>query len=211
MWLAYWFFYFYNDYNLIGPFIKAGLHEGDWEMIQLRLDRPAPCRTWRSTPSTHTPDSAPGTRSSAWAISRSCTPLEAPTRRTLSAGAHWTGAWFDFADGKRPAPPLTLEILSDVAGVDGWAVWPGMWGGTTPPPGDTNPLDDSSPRGPGGHAQYKNPDVLLATAVAYEAALAAAPRRPHRLRPPCLPPPWATTFRSPTTRIPSRRPVWWSR
>ena len=38
MWLAYWFFYFYNDYDLVGPFIKAGLHEGDWEMIQLRLD-----------------------------------------------------------------------------------------------------------------------------------------------------------------------------
>ena len=38
IWLAYWFFYFYNDYNLIGPLIKAGLHEGDWEMIQLRLD-----------------------------------------------------------------------------------------------------------------------------------------------------------------------------
>ena len=38
LWLAYWFFYFYNDYNLIGPFVKAGLHEGDWEMIQLRLD-----------------------------------------------------------------------------------------------------------------------------------------------------------------------------
>jgi hypothetical protein len=37
VWLAYWFFYFYNDYNLIGPLIRAGLHEGDWEMIQLRL------------------------------------------------------------------------------------------------------------------------------------------------------------------------------
>ena len=23
-WLQYWFFYFYNDYNLIGSFIKAG-------------------------------------------------------------------------------------------------------------------------------------------------------------------------------------------
>src|ERR1700761_5566158 len=38
LWLAYWFFYFYNDYDLIGPLIRAGLHEGDWEMIQLRLD-----------------------------------------------------------------------------------------------------------------------------------------------------------------------------
>jgi hypothetical protein len=96
----------------------------------------------------------------------------------FSADAHWTGDWFDFADGQRPAPPLTLEILSDVAGVDGWALWPGMWGGTQPPPDDVNPLDDSSPRGPGGHAQYKQPDVLLASAAAHEAVLAEAPAPP---------------------------------
>jgi hypothetical protein len=96
----------------------------------------------------------------------------------FSADAHWTGDWFDFADGQRPAPPLTLEILSDAAGVDGWALWLGMWGGTQPPPDDVNPLDDSSPRGPGGHAQYKQPDVLLASAAAHEAALAEAPAPP---------------------------------
>jgi len=37
VWLQYWFYYFYNDYNLIGAVIKAGLHECDWEMIQLRV------------------------------------------------------------------------------------------------------------------------------------------------------------------------------
>ena len=31
LWLQYWFFYFYNDYNLLGPLVHAGLHEGDWE------------------------------------------------------------------------------------------------------------------------------------------------------------------------------------
>ena len=34
-WLQYWFFYYYNDKNFLG----AGLHEGDWEMIQLRMGR----------------------------------------------------------------------------------------------------------------------------------------------------------------------------
>ena len=34
-WLQYWFFYYYNDKNFFG----IGLHEGDWEMIQLRLGR----------------------------------------------------------------------------------------------------------------------------------------------------------------------------
>lgn len=178
LWLAYWFFYFYNDYNLIGPLIKAGLHEGDWEMIQLRLD-----------PTDEVPDLAvyaqhkhAGQR--AWSrVERvGDQPVVYPARGShasyFSADVHWTGDWFDFADGKRPAPPLTLEILSDLAGVDGWALWPGMWGGTQPPPGDINPLDDSSPRGPGGHAQYKQPDVLLATAAAHQAALAAAPAPP---------------------------------
>jgi hypothetical protein len=178
LWLAYWFFYFYNDYNLVGPFIKAGLHEGDWEMIQLRLD-----------PTSAVPDLAvyaqhahAGQRPWNQVERVGEQPVVYPARGShasyFSADVHWTGAWFDFADGKRPAPPLTLEILSDVAGVDGWAVWPGMWGGTTPTPGDSNPLDDSSPRGPGGHAQYKDPDVLLATAAAHEAALAAAPAPP---------------------------------
>jgi hypothetical protein len=88
---------------------------------------------------------------------------------------HWTGAWFDNADGRRPGPALALQIISDTAPADAWATWPGMWGGTQPPPGDSNPLDDSSPRGPGGHPQYRQPDALLQTAVAHKASLAPAP------------------------------------
>ena len=183
LWLAYWFFYFYNDYNLIGPFIKAGLHEGDWEMIQLRLD-----------PTGAIPDLAvyaqhrhAGQRPWNQVERVGDQPVVYPARGShasyFTADVHWTGAWFDFADGKRAGPPLTLEILSDVAGANGWAVWPGMWGGTAPSPGDPDPLDDSSPRGPGPHAQYKNPDALLATATASAAALAAAPAPPPPVAP----------------------------
>jgi hypothetical protein len=183
LWLAYWFFYFYNDYNLVGPFVKAGLHEGDWEMIQLRLD-----------PTGAVPDLAvyaqhthAGQRPWNQVERVGDQPVVYPARGShasyFSADVHWTGDWFDFADGKRPAPPLTLEILSDVAGVNDWALWPGMWGGTQPPPDDINPLDDSSPRGPGGHAQYTQPDVLLASATAHQAALAAAPAPPPPVAP----------------------------
>ena len=35
LWLQYWFFYLYNDAGFGGRF---GLHEGDWESVQLRLD-----------------------------------------------------------------------------------------------------------------------------------------------------------------------------
>ena len=34
LWLQYWLWYFYNDYSLA---LNAGLHEGDWEMVQLRM------------------------------------------------------------------------------------------------------------------------------------------------------------------------------
>src|SRR4051812_42083316 len=37
-WLQYWFFYFYDDPTLIA---HLGAHEGDWEMIQLRIPRGA--------------------------------------------------------------------------------------------------------------------------------------------------------------------------
>src|SRR5262249_27197990 len=33
LWLQYWFWYFYNDASFLG----FGLHEGDWEMIELRI------------------------------------------------------------------------------------------------------------------------------------------------------------------------------
>jgi hypothetical protein len=178
LWLAYWFWYFYNDYNLIGPLIKAGLHEGDWEMIQLRLD-----------PAGQVPDLAvyaqhnhAGQRPWNQIERVGDQPVVYPARGShasyFSAGVHWTGDWFDFADGQRPAPPLALHIISDTSGVDGWATWPGMWGGTQPSADDINPLDDSSPRGPGGHSQYRQPDTLLATAAAHEAAIAAAPPAP---------------------------------
>ena len=184
LWLAYWFFYFYNDYNLIGPLIKAGLHEGDWEMIQLRLDADG-----------QQPDLAVYAQHT-HAEQRSWEqvqrvgeqPVVYPARGShasyFSAGVHWTGAWFDNADGKRPAPALNLHTISDAVAADAWARWPGMWGGTQPPPQDASPLDDSSPRGPGGHAQYKQPDTLLTTAIAHQAS--AAP-------PPAAPPPAAPT------------------
>jgi hypothetical protein len=50
LWLQYWLYYFYNDYNLA---LGIGLHEGDWEMVQLRMhdDEPdlAAARTRRTS------------------------------------------------------------------------------------------------------------------------------------------------------------------
>jgi len=175
IWLAYWFFYFYNDYNLIGPLIKAGLHEGDWEMIQLRLgtdgQQPDLAVYAQHTHAEQRP----------WQqVERlGDQPVVYPARGSHASyfvrGVHWTGAWFDNADGQRPGPALTLRTISDTVAADAWATWPGMWGGTQPSPDDQNPLDDSSPRGPGGHVQYRHPEALLQTAISHQATVAPPP------------------------------------
>src|SRR5829696_9305252 len=36
LWLQYWLFYYYNDFQLL-PFVSGGKHEGDWELVQIRL------------------------------------------------------------------------------------------------------------------------------------------------------------------------------
>ena len=38
LWLQYWLFYYYNDFQLLGPLLSGGKHEGDWELVQIRLD-----------------------------------------------------------------------------------------------------------------------------------------------------------------------------
>jgi VPS62-like protein len=160
LWLQYWFFYFYNDYNLIGDVLKAGLHECDWEMVQLRLPggqgRPdlavyaqhdhADWRDWRQV------DLLPGTQR----------PLVYPARGSHASyfepGMQWTGYWFDHADGKRRSPELALQVVRDDDDSWLWMRWPGCWGDTKK--GDL-PIDSDSPRGPGRHAQWDSPSSLL--------------------------------------------------
>ncbi len=50
-WLQYWFFYYHNDF----PRLDAGDHEGDWEMVQVRLN--ADAEPIRATYSQHTGES----------------------------------------------------------------------------------------------------------------------------------------------------------
>jgi len=159
LWLQYWLWYFYNDYTLA---LGAGLHEGDWEMVQLRMhdDEPdvavyaqhthAEKRLWHEV---ETLDGHPvvyvarGSHAS-----------------YFEAGFHTTDVWYDIADGKRKSPEPTLEILEGDG--PGWALWPGRWGDTQPRlPGG---LHQPSPTGPGLHAQWADPDTLLDSALTPE-------------------------------------------
>ena len=160
-WLQYWFYYFYNDYNLAGG---AGLHEGDWEMVQLRMHedlgqpdlavyaqhRNAGRASW---PDVEREDGSPDT------------PLVFVGRGShasyFHAGYHETEAWYDIADGKRETPKLRLEILDD-GDLPGWVRWRGRWGDTQPRiPG----LHQPSPEGPLPHKQWDDPKRLLEGAI----------------------------------------------
>lgn len=126
LWLQYWFFYFYNDYNLVGPLIRAGLHEGDWETVQLRLD-PAGATPDLAVYAQH--DRAEARR---WGLVErvGLRPVVYPARGShasyfTAADDHWTGHWFDHADGRRATPELTLVLVDEQDPAFAWIRWPG--------------------------------------------------------------------------------------
>jgi hypothetical protein len=157
LWLQYWFFYFYNDYNLA---LGIGLHEGDWEMVQLRMHDGAPDlavyaqhrqaekRPWNQV------RKVPGDPNR---------PMVYVARGSHASyfepGFHQTEAWYDLADGKRNSPRTTLEIVTDDQ--PSWIAWPGVWGDTRARVGG---VDQPSPRGPSAHLSWTSPDSALATA-----------------------------------------------
>jgi hypothetical protein len=186
LWLQYWFFYFFNDYNLIGAFLHAGLHEGDWEMIQVRLRDEEPdlavfCqhagatkRDWGQI------DLIPGTERPFVYVARGS------HASYFEPGTHWTGHWFDHADGKRRSPELTLDVVDDGEDAWRWMRWPGSWGDTKT---TGNPLDSNSPRGPAAHSQWDDPLALIEKAEERQAIPAA--QRPTPPPPPHARAEWA--------------------
>jgi hypothetical protein len=158
LWLQYWMWFFYNDYQLA---FGAGTHEGDWEMVQFRMDEAAghpdigvykqhrygEMRRWEDIEKLDEPDR----------------PVVYVARGShaayFEAGFHQTEGWYDIADGKRrSARRMQLEILDDRE--PSWPHWPGRWGGTLA----RRTLDSASPTGPAAHKWWKEPDRLLEAA-----------------------------------------------
>jgi hypothetical protein len=173
LWLQYWLFFYYNDFQLAGPLLSGGKHEGDWEMIQIRLDDGE-----KPVEAVYTQHR--GGESKPWSAVRKApssadTPLVYVARGShagyFTPGSHWTGVWFDNADGKGPQIDPALVVLGDAS--PGWALWPGWWGDTK---AAGSPADANSPRGPAGHAQWANPALLAG--VAARVAAAARPAAP---------------------------------
>jgi hypothetical protein len=170
VWLQYWFWYFYNDYQLA---LGLGTHEGDWEMVQLRIHQGKPDVAVYTQ---HT-----SSQKRAWAdveklASDPNRPVVYVARGSHGAyfdpGFHPTDAWYDIADGKRPAPAdLALETVDDDA--HAWLRWPGFWGDTKPRD-STAIFDAFSPTSPGTRSAWTNPGRLL------DAATTAVARTPPR-------------------------------
>jgi hypothetical protein len=153
LWLQYWLWYFYNDYQLS---FALGTHEGDWEMVQYRMDDEA-----------GHPDLAVYAQHRYGEV-RAWDEVEKLNERPVvyvargshasyfTAGFHQTEAWYDLADGKRRMKRRPkLEIL----GTDepAWPHWPGRWGDTLPRSG----VESNSPTGPAAKKQWTVPDKML--------------------------------------------------
>jgi hypothetical protein len=155
LWLQYWLWYFYNDYQLA---LGAGRHEGDWEMVQLRIHEGRPDvavyaqhrhgekRPWGEVEKLASDPDKPVVY-----VSRGS------HASYFEPGFHETEAWYDLADGKRPAPALALEIVS--AATHPWLRWPGRWGDTVAQ--DRSGVQADSPTGPGRKKQWSDPQALL--------------------------------------------------
>ncbi len=188
-WLQYWFWFFNNDLRALG--IGLGLHEGDWEGIELRMRGEEPdlavyaqhgyaeAREWTRV-------KKHGERPVVYVAQGS----HASYFDDGAPFTHWhlTEHFIDRADGEEtPASDVTLEEIPDPA--PGWALWPGRWGDTEKP--QTGPdvyleLSSTSPTGPGSKDHWSDPACLLRAAERVGRAPGAV-RAPPRLAPP--PPP----------------------
>lgn len=167
-WLQYWFFYFYDDPTLAA---NLGAHEGDWEMVQLRIPDGA-----------SEPDVAIYAQHD-YAERRDWVEVERVSGRPVvyvargshasyfKPGLYDTKGWFDVADGEGRRPDLELEVIDDSR--PPWVHWPGRWGDTSPRAPwlvrllpFLRGLEAESPVGPGPHPQWNRPDRMLVTATA---------------------------------------------
>lgn len=173
-WLQYWFWYYYNPWSVAG----FGAHEGDWEMIQLRLDaNGAP--DW-ATYSQHKDDDAESCpyyvldKQVSW--NGDYHPVVYVARGShasyVTPGSHYLG-WafvYDNADGQGFSVRPSLEVITDTSPT--WVKWEGQWGGS-----------DSSPRGPREQgSKWSDPAAFDAQAGPCEALAGSASGATRRKR-----------------------------
>jgi len=161
--LQYWFFYYWNNKAFLG----FGLHEGDWEMVQIGLGDDGKPQTMVFAQHDHAERCAwsdvkrDGERPQVFVARGSQASYPRP-------GRHKAPLVPDQADGKGATISPALEVIGD--GDPGWADWPGRWGSSRA----RNLAESNSPRGPRYHGQWAAPASFEAEAI--ERRDVAAPR-----------------------------------
>jgi hypothetical protein len=156
LWLQYWVFYYYNSYSTVG----YGVHEGDWEMIQVGLGREGAPEI--VTFAAHGDDHAHACEWDeidhffgdenlpiAYVAARSHAAYPHPGATDLvpwiATDQHWgTGDWMIF-------PPQNVTANA------GWPTWPGTWGASLTG-------EFQSPRNPSMQAMWIDPAGFHAAA-----------------------------------------------
>ncbi|HZK15930.1 MAG TPA: hypothetical protein VFC52_05025, partial [Solirubrobacterales bacterium] len=161
-WLQYWFFYFLNDYRLAWG---SGVHEGDWEMVQFKLDagdEPVQAvyaqhsfcevRPWRDVRKLVDEKREEGLEPQPGDGDRPLVYVGRGSHASyFEAGYHPTD-FYDVTDGKRrPKTEVELEIVAENS--HPWLRWPGQWGGSR--------AGAAGPEAPCRHGQWDDPDSLL--------------------------------------------------
>ncbi len=146
-WLQYWLFYLFNNKAFLG----FGLHEGDWEMVQVRIGPGGRPRAMAFAQHSH------GQRCG-WDLveARGERPIVYVARGSqasfASAGSHDAPVVADQADGKGPeVADATLDVIGDDD--PPWVAWPGRWGSTKA----RHKLESNSPRGPAHQDKWGDP------------------------------------------------------
>ena len=148
-WLQYWFFYYYNDKALVG----FGVHEGDWEGIQIRVGADG-------APDAVTYAQHDGGEKADWKDVELEAQAGAPVvyvglgshASYLRKGTHSAPLVDDVCDaGGREVRP-DLEVLSD--DFPSWVRWPGRWGASP----KSGLISFPSPASPRTQRRWRDPD-----------------------------------------------------
>jgi len=171
LWLQYWLFFYCADRGMLG----LEQHEGDWQMVQLRLGADG-------EPEEATFAQRDGAERLRWeqvvrastgrgraAVVYPARGSHAPRPRAGSFAAPVVG---DHNDGLGPRLRPRLAAIGDDG--PGWVAWPGRWGSTR----RREYFEADSPRGPRRHPQWWDPATLHAEARPWEDTGGGAPLAP---------------------------------
>lgn len=175
LWLQYFSFYYFDDKGMLG----IAQHEGDWEMVQLRLGRDG-------VPEEATFAQHGGGERLRWdelelaTVGGEEAPVVYPARGSHSArpraGTFGAPVVPDHNDGIGARVRPRLQPIADDG--PGWLLWPGRWGSTR----RRESFEGDSPRGPRGLPHWWDPQELHREARPWRDGLAEKLEGPPRPR-----------------------------